>query len=280
MRTLVLERREIVGGAAVTEEVWPGWKVSTAAYVCSLLDPRIVADLDLPAHGYAAYRKDPSSFTPLLDGRSLLLGADAESNAREIAAFEPRDVAGIRASNKRRRVCGAILAAAFDAEPNAPIDVDTSVQFEDSAAALVERYVETPVLAATLATDGIIGTYAGPRDPGTGYVLAHHYAGRALGEQGAWGYVRGGMGALSQAIASAALAAGAEIRTQAPVARILVRDGRACGVILDDGETIEAAAILSNAASLYDVPNACSRPANFRSPSRPACAAGAAKEFR
>lgn len=247
LATLVLERREIVGGAAVSETVWPGWTVSTAAYVCSLLDPRIVADLDLTSHGYAAYRKEPSSLTPLLDGRSLLLGSDAESNAREIAAFDTRDVAGFSRFEQEATRLGSILADAFDSEASAQIDVDAIVKFEASAAELVEHFVHTPVLAATLATDGIIGTYAGPRDPGTGYVLAHHHAGRALGEQGAWGYVRGGMGALSNAIASAARAAGAEIRTEARVARIIVRDGRACGVALDDGAEFEAAAILSNA---------------------------------
>jgi phytoene dehydrogenase-like protein len=248
VRTLVLERREIVGGAAVSEAVWPGWTVSTAAYVCSLLDPQIVADLDLPSHGYHAYRKEPSSFTPLLDGRSLLLGADEASNAREIAAFDPRDVVGFANFEREATRLGAILARAFEAsEPPRPADLEGAAEFEASAADLVERYVETPVLAATLATDGVIGTYAGPRDRGTGYVLAHHYAGRALGEQGVWGFVRGGMGAVSAAIAAAARAAGAEIRTEAPVARIVIREGRARGVVLADGTAFDAEMILSNA---------------------------------
>jgi phytoene dehydrogenase-like protein len=248
LRTLVLERRDVVGGTAVSEAVWPGWTVSTAAYVCSLLDPRIVAELDLAAHGYHAYRKEPSSFTPLLDGRSLLIGGDAATNAREIAAFDPADVGGHANFERAATRLGAVLAGAFDAEkPDDLIDGAARAVFDAPAADFVERFVRTPALAATLATDGLIGTYAGPRDRGTGYVLAHHYAGRALGEQGVWGFVRGGMGAVSQAIAGAARAAGAEIRTEAQVARIVTRDGRARGVSLDDGTEYEADAILSNA---------------------------------
>ncbi|MGH7727805.1 MAG: phytoene desaturase family protein [Vulcanimicrobiaceae bacterium] len=251
-RVLVLERRELVGGAAVSEQVWPGWTVSTASYVCSLLDPQIVADLDLAAHGYAAYRKDPASFTPLLDGRSLLLGRDAAANAAEIAAFEPADVAGYAAFETEAERLGAALADTFACEDPRLIAFAGDIEraFAGSVAALVERFVRTPVLQATLATDGLIGTDAGPFDPGTGYVLAHHYAGRALGVQGAWGYVRGGMGAISRALASAAQAAGAEIRTQAPVAKIVVAGGRTRGVVLVDGSELWAEAVFSNADPL------------------------------
>src|SRR5476649_1551831 len=97
LRTIVLERRPVIGGATLSQEIWPGYHVSVASYVCSLFDPQIVADLDLHAHGYEAYRKDPASFTPLVDGRSLLLGSDDEANAREIAAFDERDIAGFAA---------------------------------------------------------------------------------------------------------------------------------------------------------------------------------------
>jgi phytoene dehydrogenase-like protein len=248
-RTLVLERRDVLGGAAVTEEVWPGWSVSTASYVCSLLHPQIIAELDLAAFGYHAYRKEPASFTPLLDGRSLLLGSDAASNAREIGAFDPRDVAGFEAFDTEATRLGATLADAFDRDDPATAHFDdaTARALDGSAADLAERFVRTPVLSATLATDGLIGTYAGPRDSGTGYVLAHHYAGRALGSQGTWGFVRGGMGAVSRAIALAARKAGAQFRTGATVDRILVRDGCASGVVLDDGSEFEADTILSNA---------------------------------
>jgi phytoene dehydrogenase-like protein len=249
LRTIVLERRDVLGGAAVTEPVWPGYRVSLASYVCSLLDPQVVADLDLAAHGYSAYRKDPASFTPLADGRSLLLGRDDAANAREIAQFDERDVAGFDAFEREAVRLGSALFDSFgDAEPSFErFDPATRATLEGSVADLVERYVRTPVLAATLATDGLIGTGAGPRDPGTAYVLAHHYAGRALGVQGAWGFVRGGMGAISTAAAAAAQAAGATLRTGSTVERIRLHDGRAARIELRDGETIAANAILVNA---------------------------------
>jgi phytoene dehydrogenase-like protein len=249
LRTIVLERREIAGGAAVTEPLWPGYRVSLASYVCSLLDPQIVADLDLGAHGYQAYRKDPASFTPLRDRRSLLLGMDGASNAREISAFDASDVAGFEAFDREAARLGSLLFESFgDAQPSfARFDAVTRATLEGSAAELVERYVRTPVLAATLATDGLIGTGAGPRDPGTAFVLAYHYAGRALGVQGAWGFVRGGMGAISAAAAAAARGAGATIRTGAAVERIRIRNGRAARLELRDGSAVDAAAILVNA---------------------------------
>lgn len=249
MRTLVLERRDVLGGAAVTEPVWPGYRVSVASYVCSLLDPQVVADLDLGAHGYSAYRKEPASFTPLHDGRSLLLGSDDAANAREIAQFERADVAGFASFDAHAQRLGAALFESFaDATPSWDrFDDATRAALEGSAAELVEQYVRTPVLQATLATDGLIGTASGPRDAGTGYVLAHHYAGRALGVQGAWGFVRGGMGAISAAAAAAARAAGAELRTGCVVERVALRDGRAARLELRDGTIVDAAAILVNA---------------------------------
>ena len=249
-RTLVIERREILGGAAVSEPVWPGWTVSTASYVCSLLHPRIIAELDLARLGFEAYRKDPSSFTPLPDGRSLLLGRDRAANAREIAAFEAGDVAGVDAFEREARRLGASLADAFDRDDDAPdgIDERDRALLDRPVVELVERHVRTPALAATLATDGLIGTDAGPYDAGTTYVLAHHHAGRALGEQGVWGYVRGGMGSISRALALAGRRAGVTFLTDATVARIVVRDGhRARGVVLADGRAFDAKVVLSNA---------------------------------
>ena len=249
LSTVVLERRDVLGGATLTAPVWPGYRVSVASYVCSLLDPQIVADLDLRAHGYDAYRKDPSSFTPLLDGRSLLLGSDDASNAREIAAFDERDVAGFASFEREASALGGALFETFDdPQPSfARFDTATRATLEKSAAELVERHVRTPVLAATLATDGLIGTDAGVRDAGTAYVLAHHWAGRAVGVQGAWGFVRGGMGAVATAIASAARAAGAMLRTDAEVTHITMRGGRATHLELLSGETLDARAILVNA---------------------------------
>ena len=249
LSTVVLERRPVLGGACVTEEVWPGYRVSVAAYVCSLLDPAIVAELDLAAHGLAIYRKDPASFTALRDGRSLLLGADAADNAREIARFDRRDVEGFARFEHEAARLGALLFASFDdpAPSFSRFSEGDRALLCGSAADLVERYVRTPALAATLATDGVIGTNAGPRDAGTAYVLAHHWAGRALGAQGMWGFVRGGMGAVSAALAAAARAAGATLRTDAPVERIVVRGGRASRLELRDGEIVDARAILVNA---------------------------------
>jgi len=246
---LVLERRDVLGGAAVSEAVWPGWTVSTASYVCGLLHPQIVAELHLKSYGYDAYLKDPASFTPLPDGRSLLVGRDAGANAREIAAFEPADVAGFEAFEVRATQLGSTLFEAFERDDpeNVRFDDAAYATLAGSAADLVERFVRTPVLQATLATDGLIGTYAGPRAHGTAYVLAYHYAGRALGPQGAWGFVRGGMGAISRALALCARIAGATFATSSTVARILVRNGRAYGVALADGSEHYADVVLSNA---------------------------------
>jgi len=246
----VFERRPIEGGAAVSErDVWPGYTISTASYVCSLLDPWLIETLDLEAHGYDAYRKDPASFTPLADGRSLLLGTDRASNEREIAAFDADDVHGYEAFDRVASDLGRRLFDTFaDAEPRFDaFDNATQRVLRGSIAELVERHVTTPVLQAMLANDGMVGTYLGPRDNGTGYVFAHHYAGRAIGVQGAWAFVRGGMGAISQALASAARSYGARIFTDTTIDRVLTYDNRAIGLVLDDGREIAARAVASNA---------------------------------
>ncbi|HXW77115.1 MAG TPA: NAD(P)-binding protein, partial [Candidatus Eremiobacteraceae bacterium] len=156
------ERNERVGGAAYSESPWPGWTVSVASYVCSLLHPQIIDELNLHAHGYDAYRKDPHSFNVLLDGRSLLLGSDREANAREIAAFSKEDVAGYFAyQDETDRLGRSVFDAMTSDDPTiADFDERTQRAFFGSAAQLAERFVETPVLQAALATDGIIGTYA------------------------------------------------------------------------------------------------------------------------
>lgn len=230
LSTIVLERRSQVGGAAVSETgIWPGYTLSAASYVLSLLDPWLLDELRLREFGLEFYRKDPYAFTPLLDGRSLLLGTDNAANAREIAAFDQRDVDGLAAYVERTDRLGRALFDTFsDDDPSfARFDTDTQAALRGSAADLVERYVRTPVLQAELVNDGLIGTYLGPRDAGTGYVLAHHLAGRVLGVQGAWAYVRGGMGSVSQALASAARAHGATIVTDARVERIETGGGAA-----------------------------------------------------
>ncbi|HXW52288.1 MAG TPA: NAD(P)/FAD-dependent oxidoreductase, partial [Candidatus Acidoferrales bacterium] len=249
---LLLERSELLGGAAVSEHPWPGWTVSAASYVVSLLHPDIIRDLDLEAHGYHAYLKNPSSFTASPDGRSLLLSRDREQTAREVAVHSKSDVKGLPALDELLcRHAREIFDALLVPEPRFDrLSQAAQRMFLGSAAEFVHSYIETPMLAAAIANDGIVGTFEGPRNPGTGYVLAHHYAGRAMGIQGAWGYVRGGMGSISAAIASSARQHGAQIRTNAEVASLLVRDGKAVGVVLADGSELEAAAVLSGADPL------------------------------
>jgi phytoene dehydrogenase-like protein len=245
----LFERRSVLGGAAVSEnDVWPGYTLSTASYVCSLLDPWLIEELQLREAGLSYYRKDPYAFTPLLDGRSLLLGADRASNAREIAAFDRRDVAGFEAYLERTDRLGRALFDSFAHENPYfdRFDSETQRLLRGSAADLVERYVATPVLQAELVNDGLIGTYRGPRDPGTGYVLAHHLAGRLLNVQGAWAFVRGGMGSVSQALAAAAIAHGAQIFPSTTVERIVVDGDHACAIEAD-GQTVRARAVVSNA---------------------------------
>ena len=246
----VFERHSEIGGATVSDtHAWPGYTLSAASYVCSLLDPWLVETLDLRARGLDFYRKDPYAFTPLEDGRSLLLGSDAAANAREIAAFDPGDVAGFEAYGERVERAGRALFDSFsDPQPRFDrFDADTQALLLGSAADLVERYVKTPVIAAELVNDGLIGTNLGPRNPGTGYVLAHHLAGRVLGIQGAWAFVRGGMGSVARALADAARAHGAHIFAGAGVERIVTYDDRALAVVLGDGREISARAIACNA---------------------------------
>lgn len=269
-RVLVLEARDRVGGACVTEETWPGFRVSTAAYVVSLLRPEIVRDLDLARHGYAVLARNPSSFTPFPDGRHLLLGPDADLTRREIAKFSARDAERLPAYEAMlERVARAVEPTLLETPPDpfsrrlgdlwrllktgrrllalgkdgpAAVEILTA-----SARSVLDRWFESDEVKATLATDAVIGAWASPSTPGTAYVLFHHVMGETHGARGVWGYVRGGMGSLSEALAAAARAAGAEIRTSARVARILVRGGAAQGVVLDDGTELAARRVASNA---------------------------------
>ncbi|HLJ55653.1 MAG TPA: NAD(P)/FAD-dependent oxidoreductase [Chthonomonadaceae bacterium] len=260
-RVLVLERREIVGGACVTEDVWPGYRVSTAAYLCSLLHPQIVRDLELERYGFEVYRRETAGFAPFPDGRSLLLHADADRTRSALAEFcrdTPADVEAFFAFERDVERAAAIVEQFLLREP--PTEAEVAAAFEREGAAelypqfvtgsvraLLDARFQSDALKTVLATDGLIGTYGGPSTPGTAYVLLHHYLGRILGARGAWGYVRGGMGRITQALAESLRAAGGEIRTSAPVLRILREGGRAVGVALETGEEILAPAVLSNA---------------------------------
>jgi phytoene dehydrogenase-like protein len=267
-RVLVLEARDRVGGAATTEETWPGYRVSSAAYVVSLFRPEIVRDLELTRHGYQVLPRDPSSFTPFPDGRSLLMGPDSELNRREVAKFSARDAGRLPAYEAMLlRIAGAIEPTLLETPPDpfsrrlgdlwrlgktalrfARLGADGPRAVEiltAPARTILDRWFESDELKATLATDAIIGAFASPATPGTAYVLFHHVMGECNGARGVWGYVKGGMGALPEALAAAAREHGAEIRCDARVARIEVRDGRACGVVLADGTALTARRVVS-----------------------------------
>lgn len=270
-KVLVLERREMVGGACVTEEVFPGYKVSTGAYVNSLLRPEIIRDLELRRHGFELLARNPSSFTPFPDERYLMLGPDLAFNQREIAKFSERDAEAFpRYEAMLERVADFIEPTLMQTPPDpwskrpgdllrlaklglafrklGPQDGARAIEIlTGDARSVLERWFESEELRAPLATDAIIGAAAAPSTPGTAYVLFHHVMGECNGARGVWGYVRGGMGGISDAIASAARERGVEIRTSAPVARILTRGRTAYGVALADGTEFHARQIASNA---------------------------------
>jgi phytoene dehydrogenase-like protein len=270
MRVLVLEKRPMVGGCSVTEEVWPGYRVSTAAYLSSLMQNQIVQDLDLAGHGYRVEAKDPPFFSPFPDGRYLFMWQDERRTLAEVAKFSRRDAERFPAYEAHleelaRVVESLLLLTPPEVPPNSPGDLIDYVRllarfrkfdsrmvaalvkiFTKPAADFLDEWFESPELKVTLATDGVIGANGGPRSPGTAYILMHHVMGGIDGRRGVWGFVRGGMGAVSDAIASAAQGFGASIRTAAGVSRIQVEGGRARGVVLESGEEIGARIVVSN----------------------------------
>jgi phytoene dehydrogenase-like protein len=267
-KVLVLERRYIVGGACVSEETFPGYKVSTAAYVNSLFRPEIVRDLRLRDYGFELIERNPSSFSPFPDGRYLMLGADEALNHREIAKFSVRDAESYpKYVEMLERVATVIEPTLLQTPPN-PVRpgigdlfalgrLGLSVKGLDgsmgeaieiltgAARPILDRWFESEQLKATLATDAIIGAFASPSMPGTAYVLFHHVMGETNGARGVWSYVKGGMGGLTQALARAATELGVEIRTEAEVSRIVVENGAAVGVVLAGGEEVRARTVAS-----------------------------------
>ncbi|MCA9034196.1 MAG: NAD(P)/FAD-dependent oxidoreductase [Planctomycetaceae bacterium] len=278
-KVLVLERRPFPGGACVTEELWPGFRISTAAYVVSLLLPEIERDLDLKRHGYEVLRRVPSSFTPFEDGRHLFLGPDAAQNQSEIGKFSQRDAERFPQYEKlltqiaeklepvlsntppdllpmpaewRRTSWGKKLrdfrtsASIYRAFGTLGNRLPEAIELLTGAARpILDRWFESDELKGTLATDAIIGNFQSVSAPGTAYVLLHHVMGSSGGARGVWGYVRGGMGQLSEAIASAAREAGAEIRFESEVAEILAEQGLVKGVRLTTGECFESSTVAS-----------------------------------
>jgi phytoene dehydrogenase-like protein len=268
-KVLVLERRHVVGGACVTEETFPGFKVSTAAYVNSLFRKEIIRDLKLDDYGFEMLERNPSSFSPFPDGRYLLLGPDAQLNRREIAKFSARDAESYpKYEAMLERVAAVIEPTLVMTPPNIVkpglgdawrlFNLGRSFRklgmrmgealeiLTGPARIILDRWFESEQLKATLATDAIIGAMAAPSMPGTAYVLFHHVMGETNGKRGVWGYVRGGMGGLTQGLARAARDLGAEIRCDVEVARIVTRNGAATGVVLAGGTEFQAPVVASN----------------------------------
>ena len=269
-RVIVLERRERVGGAAMSEQVFPGFTFSVFSYVVSLLRPEIIRDLDLPRHGLHILPLE-STLTPLPSGDYLAQWNDHDQNRRELARHSLRDAEaydefGLLMHQMSRAVKPLLAMIPPDPASLAPRDLAGLARLGGyfrglgaarfhalhklltmSSADYLDEWFETGALKATKAASGIIGTLLGPRSPGTAYVLLHHYMGEIDGVFRAWGFAKGGNGSVSAAIAAAARGFGAEIRTAAPVAQVLIENGRAVGVVLESGEEIRAGSVVSNA---------------------------------
>ena len=257
-RVLVLERRDVIGGATVTEEPWPGYRLSTCSYVCNLLMPEVIRDLGLKRHGYDVRPLDPQYFVPFPNGRYLISYLDGVKTKEQIRKFSEKDAAAYDAYWAMWDRMIARMRPLLDLPAPTRVDIERAFDGAEgeedwhtltkkSIAEVLDDYFESEQIKATLCPGGVIGTNAGPRTPGTAYVKYHHILGKIGGHQGAWGYVRGGMGAVSQTIASSARQAGAEILTDAGVAEIDIREGAARGVHLLDGRSFEASVVLSNA---------------------------------
>jgi phytoene dehydrogenase-like protein len=268
-KVLVLERRHVLGGAAVTEEVFPGFRFSVFSYVVSLLRPEIIRELDLPRHGLEILPLD-GTFTPMPNGDYLWRVNDHGKTRREIARHSRLDAEAYDEYGKAMVEMGRFVKPILSMTPPDPMSLRWSalkkmlelgrrfqrLPLDDkynqvqlmtmSAVDLLDQWFETDVLKATMSASGIIGTFLGVRSPGTAYVLLHHYMGEIDGAFRSWGIPRGGTGAISNAIASAAREAGAEIRTEAAIAKILVKDGRTTGVVLENGDEIQARIVASS----------------------------------
>ena len=277
----VVERRHVLGGCATTESLWPGYRVSTAAYVISLFLPEITRHLRLKHYGLEILPRNPSSFTPLLDGRSLLMGPDMWATTREIAKFSERDAENYPRYQSLLEQIAEVLEPILEETAPDPLPLpsewrrpvltkrvrDARRYYElyqafgklgsripeaielitGAARPILERWFEADVLRATLATDAIIGAFSSISSPGTAYVLLHHVMGTAGGDRGVWGYVRGGMGGLADALAAACRDLNVDILTEAEVTRILTRQGKVTGVLLADQRELKAPVVASSA---------------------------------
>jgi phytoene dehydrogenase-like protein len=272
LKVTVLERRGVVGGAAVTEEFHPGFRNSVASYTVSLLQPKVIDELDLRGHGLRIVQRRRSNFLPLPDGQFLLTGAG--QTQAQFAKFSRRDAEALPAYEARLEAIADVLRAlALQPPPNITSDgwwtalpellrgaklgrhlmsLDQTLRqelldlFTISAAEYLDRWFESAPVKALFGFDGVVGNFASPYTPGSAYVLLHHVFGEVEGVKGAWGHAIGGMGAITQAMAACARAAGATIRTDAGVEEVLVEGGRAVGVRLHTGEELRARCVVAN----------------------------------
>ena len=272
LKVTVLERRGVVGGAAVTEEFHPGFRNSVAAYTVSLLNPKVIRDLDLARHGLRVVERKLANFLPLDANQYLKIGAG--NTEREVAKFSVRDAARLAPYGERLQVIADVLRdLVLETPPNvtagswlaampellrsarlgrriAKLDMPMRREFLDlfvkSAGDYLDAWFESAPIKAAYGFDGIVGNYASPYSAGSGYVLLHHVFGEVNGKKGAWGHAIGGMGAITQAMAKAAAERGVEIRVASPVREVLAEGGRAVGVVTEKGEAIRARSVVSN----------------------------------
>ncbi|HSY97136.1 MAG TPA: NAD(P)/FAD-dependent oxidoreductase [Steroidobacteraceae bacterium] len=272
LKVTVLERRDVVGGAAVTEEFHPGFRNSVAAYTVSLLNPKVIRDLDLPRHGLRIVERKLANFLPLDAARYLKIGAG--KTEQEVAKFSPRDAARLATYAERLEVIADVLRdLVLETPPNVtagswltampellrsarlgkriskldmPMRRELLDLFVKSAGDYLDAWFESAPIKAAYGFDGIVGNYASPYSAGSAYVLLHHVFGEVNGKKGAWGHAIGGMGAISQAMAKAAAERGVDIRVSSPVREVLVEAGRAVGVVTERGEAIRARSVVSN----------------------------------
>ena len=269
LKVRVLERRHIVGGTAVTEEFYPGFRNSTASYTVSLLIPKIIADLKLYEHGLRIIERPLSNFLPLNDHEFLKVGGNLAAKQSEVARFSSRDADNLPGYYAMlERVAAVLKDLLLETPPNVGggitdllrawkagkrfkvLDIaarrDVLDLFTKSAGDVLDSYFESDPIKACFGFDSVVGNFASPYTPGSAYVLLHHVFGEVNGKPGIWGHAVGGMGAITQAMAKEAAARGVEITLNAPVSRVLVRNGRARGVVLEDGSEIEARRVVSN----------------------------------
>jgi len=272
LKVTVLERRGVVGGAAVTEEFHPGFRNSTASYTVSLLNPKVIADMDLAGHGLKIVHRRASNFLPLSDTDYLIVGEGY--TRREVAKFSARDAERLEAYNDRLEAIADVMRdLVLKTPPNvemggglaglaellkgaalgrqlgklgATARRDLLALFSQSAGDWLDGWFESDPIKAAFGFDGIVGAYASPYSPGTAYVLLHHVFGEVNGKKGTWGHAIGGMGAITGAMAAACTALGVDIRTDAPVREVLLKKGRAVGAVTEAGERFEARTVVSN----------------------------------